>query len=655
MVKKNYFVLRSSIMLLSSIVFGNVVKCQPEIQDRDFLSLKLKTSKYELSQEAISEWKARQKESYLIKIQALPDSVKAYFINKADKVLLFDWPSLPASSYLEYKKTGNRTRYEKILNLRRDALNMLAIGELIVRNKKYMPQIVNGVWATLEESTWEIPAIVAMQKAGKDLPDPSENIIGLVGAETAVMVASIQHMFYDQLNEYSPVINKRIAIELNKRILDPYLQRDDYWWMGFTSKAVNNWNAWINTNVLHTALLSERNPERLTLLISKVFKSTDYFINQYPEDGGCDEGPSYWSLAGGKLIRLLQLASSVSNGKLSWSSNGLLHSIGSYIYKMHIAGEYFVNFADATSRTIPNPESVYRFGEMFNDDSLKQFGAYLFSLKKNAMPDNSVVDFLETADVYNQLTSIIPKAVLLPASFLPDLQILTVRSKAAKPSLFLAVQGGNNGESHNHNDVGNFLIYANGKPVIIDAGVGTYTAQTFSSTRYELWNMQSQWHNCPVINGVMQMDGKAFSASDVSFEKKRDEVMISMDISGAYPSSSFVKKWERRFLFSQRKNSVTLTEKYLLEKRVGQTSVNFLSSCEFRPGKTGEIIFYDADGKQVLLLQYTPEKMVFRREEKIPDDEKIENEWGKKIYRLSFLLSDSAIKGKNIFEFKVPE
>ena len=53
--------------------------------------------------------------------------------------------------------------------------------------------------------------------------------------------------------------------------------------------------------------------------------------------------------------------------------------------------------------------------------------------------------------------------------------------------------------------------------------------------------------------------------------------------------------------------------------------------------------------------RYTPEKMVFRREEKIPDDEKIENEWGKKIYRLSFLLSDSAIKGKNIFEFKVPE
>ena len=68
MVKKNYFVLRSSIMLLSSIVFGNVVKCQPEIQDRDFLSLKLKTSKYELSQEAISEWKARQKESYLITV-----------------------------------------------------------------------------------------------------------------------------------------------------------------------------------------------------------------------------------------------------------------------------------------------------------------------------------------------------------------------------------------------------------------------------------------------------------------------------------------------------------------------------------------------------------------------------------------------------------
>lgn len=41
----------------------------------------------------------------------------------------------------------------------------------------------------------------------------------------------------------------------------------------------------------------------------------------------------------------------------------------------------------------------------------------------------------------------------------------------------LAVKAGNNGESHNHNDVGSFTLYKNGRPFIIDVGVETYTAK----------------------------------------------------------------------------------------------------------------------------------------------------------------------------------
>ena len=69
--------------------------------------------------------------------------------------------------------------------------------------------------------------------------------------------------------------------------------------------------------------------------------------------------------------------------------------------------------------------------------------------------------------------------------------------------LCLAAQGGTNGQSHNHNDVGNFVVYADGLPAIIDVGVETYTAKTFSSPRYGIWTMQSAYHNCPTIDGVM--------------------------------------------------------------------------------------------------------------------------------------------------------
>jgi len=653
--KKECFALRFLLLLLCFTVSGKTGMGQPLAQQRGYLSSALKSSGFQLSQNDLSDWKTKQKQRYLIKIGELPDSVKASIIGKADKALLFDWPPLQASLYLDYKRSGNRTRYEQKLNERRDNLNSLVIGELVSRNKKYLQQIVNGLWTTLEESTWEIPAIIGLQKLGTDLPDPSEPIIGLVSAETAGTIAAIQYMLHDQLDDWSPVINKRIDYELHKRIIDPYLARNDLWWMGFKGQAVNNWNAWINTNIFQVSLLSETNPEKLRLLIDKIFSSADHFIDQYPDDGGCDEGPAYWSIAGGKLISLLRMAGSVSGGKLSWASNQLLHRMGSYICKMHIAEDYFVNFADATSRTIPNSASVYTFGKLFNDDSLQQFGAWLFALNKKEVPVTNITDFLATVDVFDQLTTLPPKAPLPASSFLPQLQVMTARSVPGSSSgLFLAVQGGNNGESHNHNDVGNFIIYAGGKPVIIDAGVGTYTAQTFSSKRYELWNMQSQWHNCPVINGVQQKDGKQFRAANVSFEKKGDQVIAGMDLSGAYPSDALVRKWERKFMLDQRRDRITASDSYSFEKRTGRTTMNFLSSCEIRTTGKGTIIFYQPDSRPALVLNYSPATMTPLIEEKIMDDEKLIHSWGKKIYRLSLTIDDNLLKGESRFVFSLP-
>ena len=40
--------------------------------------------------------------------------------------------------------------------------------------------------------------------------------------------------------------------------------------------------------------------------------------------------------------------------------------------------------------------------------------------------------------------------------------------------MYLSAKGGNNGESHNHNDVGSFVLYCDGKPAVIDVGTGVY-------------------------------------------------------------------------------------------------------------------------------------------------------------------------------------
>ena len=103
----------------------------------------------------------------------------------------------------------------------------------------------------------------------------------------------------DEFDKVSPLINERIIEEVNRNLINPYFARDDYWWMGFGGQQVNNWNPWINYNVLQALMLIEKDPERVRQGVWKLMKSTDFFFSMYHEDGACDEGPTYWSGASG--------------------------------------------------------------------------------------------------------------------------------------------------------------------------------------------------------------------------------------------------------------------------------------------------------------------------------------------------------------------
>ncbi|MFF5249487.1 hypothetical protein ACFY3V_34860 [Streptosporangium sp. NPDC000095] len=56
--------------------------------------------------------------------------------------------------------------------------------------------------------------------------------------------------------------------------------------------------------------------------------------------------------------------------------------------------------------------------------------------------------------------------------------MMVARERRGSPDgLFLAAKGGYNVESHNHNDVGPFIVALDARPVLVDVGVGEYTAR----------------------------------------------------------------------------------------------------------------------------------------------------------------------------------
>ncbi|HEX8608188.1 MAG TPA: heparinase II/III family protein, partial [Pedobacter sp.] len=580
----------------------------------------------------ISNWRNEERDLLLKCINELPEAVKQSFVQGADGALKQPWSLINPSDYREYLENGNRANFEKLYLDRRSKLSMLCVAELADGKGKYLQEIVKGLNLILQETTWVLPAHHYTAKKTAD-PDPSNPTIDLFAAETAADLVWIKLLLTKQLEEVSPGLIGDTDRELDKRVLKPYMERNDYWWMGLNDNGKqNNWNIWINSNMLKVAAIAEQDSVIRTAMIEKIIRSSDSFVESYPADGGCDEGPSYWSAAGGCLGEFVTLLNRMSHGRLTWNNNELIKNIGSYIYKVQIDGRRFVNFADAPASTIPDPGRVYNFGELFNDQDLKSFASYLvklFGTPGSYLNAGSINTFASSVRTFKDLTVVAPKAPLLDRNWFPELQVVNLRpnSGSSKGLTFMA-KAGNNDESHNHNDVGNFMIYADGDPVLIDLGRGTYTRETFSKDRYKLWYIQSGWHNCPTINGTDEHNGPSFMASNVSFIPGKTVDQFNMDLAKTFPSTAGVKTWNREFDYDRKNSQVVLKESYELLKSAGVTQLNFIACKQPLKEKDGLLKLKSMSGASTISMTYDPTLFNVRIEPRPLEDESLQSAWG---------------------------
>lgn len=241
--------------------------------------------------------------------------------------------------------------------------------------------------------------------------------------------------------------------------------------------------------------------------------------------------------------------------------------------------------------------------------------------------------------------------------WLPELQVMGARSyEGSHKNFYIACKSGHNAESHNHNDVGNFIVYSDGYPAIIDVGVETYTAKTFSSRRYEIWTMQSAFHNLPTINGVMQKDGEEYRASNVKYEAEENQASFSLDISKAYPEEALVKSWNRKITLIRRKE-VIVNEKYELSEVKKDLEMTLMSWR--KPEIKGEGVIRLNNPEQIEHLNtvhilYDKNKFAPEIETIHIDDSHLQNSWGDKLYRIRLTYKNTPLKGEFSIRIRFP-
>jgi len=559
---------------------------------------------------------------------ALLDTLKSKYIRKGEQYLNYNWQVVTASMYREFSLSGNRSIMERPQGANNGALAALFYAELAEGKGRFIPGIIDGVFFMCEQTSWALSAHIPHGNL-KVLPDHRENTVDLMAAEVSTLMSWIYYYFHEEFDKIDQSLSPRLKSELKRRITIPYMTYNG-WWVGIgapENACINNWNPWINFNVLQTFLLIEEDPQVLADGVWRTMQSVDEFLNRYKEDGCCDEGPSYWTHAAGELVDYLSLLQIGTKGKISIFDNTMIRNMGEYISRAYVGKNWVVNFADASAHGPGgSPSLIYRYGKAVGSEEMMQFAASL-KWQSELSGGTQVFRAQNSWKVRKEIAQVTPAIPSAPFTWYPETEVCMMRNEEG---LMVAAKGGHNNESHNHNDVGSFCLWMNQEPVFIDLGVETYSRKTFSGERYDIWTMQSEYHNLPRINGHAQRPGGEYRSASASFDAKK--MAFTTDIAPAYPKEANVKMWKRTCQL--KKNTLLLTEQFQLTEAGNEPNIiRLMVWKEPKAIKEGTICIQTETGEARLI--YDASQLTAQIEPLEVKDGALKSCWKDMVYRIS--------------------
>ena len=551
-------------------------------------------------------------------------------------------PLFAATLGLKFFRDGDRNAYQDEYTKRRVALNVYMFAEAIENNGEYIDKIIDLVWLICEETSWVIPAHYYVNKEFDSFPDYMNDGVDLWSPKCANILCAAYNILKPRFDAVNPKIAARIAYEIDRRIIKNYIKNDYYWWLGFNGEGTNNWNIWINLNMLLLALSAPISKGEKVDVICKALKSVEVYISQYPDDGMCEEGPGYWFISGLALNRFLGTLYKLSDGKIDDIFSKKAKNIFDYIFKVYVGSGRFINNADAASRCAGDFAEVYYVAKVTGSDKIMNFAG---EIRKNFVPDQwfyqnptfVLSDWAEACCELQDGEKIIPKSGY---TYFPSAQMYI---NCFGNGTFFSANGGNNAVAHNHNDVGNFTVFKNGVPFVIDVGSADYVRDTFTEKRYDIWCYQSNYHNVPEIGGFAQHNGEDFFADDVSYSDSE----FSLEMKNAYENGKDIHYWRRDFKIEN--EVIKLMDSFELSEPMNIALTFMLAS---KPVISGKKVTLN-NGENSLSIIY--DNSVYYIEVEgidISNDRTLSFDWGDIIYRLRLVSKKELEKYDSIITIK---
>jgi hypothetical protein len=485
-------------------------------------------------------------------------------IRRAERLLSEPIPDLPDDLYLDYSRTGNRDRYQRVFSARHARFATLVLAEVLENKGRFVRAMDESLRAILAEKTWVLPAHDgSLRNFEGDVVE-----IDLAAAATASLLATADSWLGEKLRRETRTL---LQSELERRTFTPFEsavrhRKPALGWLTTT----NNWNAVCLAGVTSAALAEIEDRQRRAFFVASAEKYVQNFLSGFTPDGYCSEGLGYWNYGFGNFMVLAESIAQATGGKLDLWEVPKVRQIAQFGRRIEISPGISPAFADCHIGSRADVRLMAfvsrRFG--FGWKEVESRGLLLAPGPTNDLLVLGLLGFPNSASKRPPAAEPAPPVAAgrQPAphglrDWFADAGILICRPAPGNPgAMGAALKGGHNAEHHNHNDVGSFVVALGGRTPLVDPGSEVYTRRTFSNQRYQSKVLNSFGHPVPRVAGQLQQTGRQAAAKVLKTEFTDKADTLVLDISSAYAVPN-LKKLQRTFVFSREgSGSLTVTD-----------------------------------------------------------------------------------------------
>jgi hypothetical protein len=438
------------------------------------------------------------------------------------------------SLFTMFERKGSRLEFEKVYFEKRRRLNTMALLSLLEPDRPEFREALQDVlWSVCNEYTWCLPAHLkgSVETDGGEGFDIGSSewsrrergiAIDLFAAETGFTLSEILRL----TEEWLPaLLRSRIVEEVVQRLFKPYLLHGPYHW----ETARHNWAAVCAGSIASAAIHLIQDPKQLAPIVEKALAAIEHYLAGFGDDGACLEGVAYWNYGFGFFVYFADLLKKRTGGEVDLFRKEKVRRIAEFQQKAYLDGDILVNFSDSFQRANVHIGLTHYLAGLYPEAAVPPL-----QLRAPYTEDHCS----RWAPAFRNLLWFDPDKIgtaWKDGSYeLKDAQWLVSRHTAASGRFGFAAKGGHNGEPHNHNDIGHFILTSGGQVFLCDLGCGEYTDAYFGAERYTFDCNGSQGHSVPIVDGRYQAEGSDSAAQSVEIDIGSDRDRMRLDLARTY-------------------------------------------------------------------------------------------------------------------------